>query len=187
MKIALINNGTAEPEKLLALLSGHDVRVFNSTKAGDVDTSQFEVLILSGSSKFPIMGNEGKLEPEFSLVLNSTIPVIGICYGCELIARAFCGTLVDLGEGNKERDVIDVDVVVDHPMFQGKKSFKAYDAHRWAIESLRPELEILAHSKHGPEVIRHRIRPITGFQFHPEKMVDESFGDEIFNSVLSSY
>ncbi len=185
MRVALINNGIKAPQKLLELLAGHEVQVFDSAQASEVESSAFDLMVLSGSSRFPIMGNEEALEPEFNLVLNSSIPVIGICYGCELIARAFGGTLTDLGEGSKERTMVDIEVVQEHPMFGGRKSFQAYDAHRWAISDAGPNLSILARSKHGPEVIQHCIRPIFGLQFHPEKMVDESYGDEVFRSILT--
>ncbi|MBU6310783.1 gamma-glutamyl-gamma-aminobutyrate hydrolase family protein [Patescibacteria group bacterium] len=185
MKVSLVNNGKKEPEKLRSLLSEHQVTLYDATQASNVEDS--DLIVLSGSSRFPIMGNEDELEPEYSLVLNARVPIIGICYGAELIARAFGGTLVDLGEGNKERDLVDVEVVVPHPMFGGRTHFQAYDAHRWTVEALPHTLELLARSKHGPEVFRHRIRPVVGFQFHPEKMVDESYGDEVFRAVLAHY
>jgi GMP synthase-like glutamine amidotransferase len=186
MRVLLVNNGTKEPEKLLTLLSGHDVQVVTSDDLRTVTASEYDLVVLSGSSKFPITGNEWLLLPEIDLIKTATTPIIGICYGCELIAHAFGGVLVDHGEESKERDLVRIEVVADDPMFSGRKEFDAYDAHRWVIASLPVELRVLARSTHGPEVIRHTERLIWGFQFHPEKMVDESYGDEIFNTLLAS-
>jgi GMP synthase-like glutamine amidotransferase len=169
MRIALINNGTKKPENLLALLSEHEVTVCDQSQVSVLKPEAFDLIVLSGSSKFPITENEWLLLPEIDLVKTTTTPVVGICYGCELIARAFGGSLVDHGEESKERDVVRIDVVADDPMFGGRTAFDAYDAHRWVIASLPPELRVLARSAHGPEVIRHTERLIFGFQFHPRE------------------
>ncbi len=182
MKVALVNNGSHAPEKLLALLKGHEVVVYDTAHLHEVGDA--DLIVLSGSSKFPITENEWLLLPEIDLIKTTTTPIIGICYGCELIARAFGGSLADHGEESKERDLVRVEVVADDPMFAGRTEFEAYDAHRWVIASLPPEVRVLARSEHGPEVIRHTERLIWGFQFHPEKMVDESYADEIFTSLV---
>ena len=185
MRVALVNNGTKEPERLLLLLASHSVQVFNPSKVRELDQKDFDLIVLSGSSRFPITENEWLLLPEIDLIKTTTTPIIGICYGCELIARAFGGSLVDHGEESKERDLVRVEVVADDPIFTGRTEFEAYDAHRWVIASLPPELRVLARSSHGPEVIRHTERLIWGFQFHPEKIVDESYADEIFKTLVS--
>lgn len=185
MRVALVNNGTKEPQKLLDLLHGHYVRVFDSSQVPTISASEFDLIVLSGSSRFPITENEWLLLPEIDLIKTTTVPVIGICYGCELIARAFGGSLVDHGEESKEHDLVRVEVVADDPIFGGRTEFEAYDAHRWVIASLPPELRVLARSEHGPEVIHHTEQLIWGFQFHPEKMVDQSYADEIVTTLIS--
>ncbi|MEK7063402.1 MAG: gamma-glutamyl-gamma-aminobutyrate hydrolase family protein, partial [Patescibacteria group bacterium] len=144
-----------------------------------------DLIVLSGSSGFPVaLDNSNALAAEIELIRSSTVPLIGICYGCELIAHAFGGTLADHGEGSREQDLVSIKVTKDDSIFGGRSEFEAYDAHRWVIADVPAEFEVLARSAHGPEVIRHKDRPLWGFQFHPEKMVDESYGDEVFNSLL---
>ncbi len=186
MRVALVNNGTKKPEKLLQLLRDHTVTVFDTSNALDITEDDFDLIVLSGSSRFPIDKNEWLLLPEIDLIKSSKLPIIGICYGCELIVRAFGGSLIDHGEESKERDLVRVDVVDDDPIFSGRKDFDAYDAHRWVIASLSQEFKVLARSVHGPEIIRHSIKPLFGFQFHPEKMADQSFGDDVFFALLKS-
>ena len=184
MRVAVINNGTSEPQKLLDLLKEASCEVFNYPEAGTIDTSTFDLLVLSGSSQFPIVHHEEKLKEEIALIKKSSIPILGICYGCELIAYSFGGTLKDRGDGSQERNAVRVEVVEDDPIFKGRKDFEVYDAHRWVIDTLPPSIKILARSVHGPEMIRHTSRPIYGFQFHPEKMLDETYGDELFDAFL---
>lgn len=182
MKVALINNGTKHLAALHELLRDYDVTDFSYVEADQVHG--FDLIVLSGGSAFPILEHEGKLDKEIELIKTTTTPLIGICYGCELIAHSFGGTLKHLGD--EVRGVLPVTVDSDDPMFDGKKEFAAYQAHKWSIASLPRELRILAHSEHGPEVIRHTGRLIWGFQFHPE-VISEGFGArEIFNSLVRS-
>ncbi len=185
MRVALVNNGTAEPQKILDLLKNDSVDIFDFSKSAEIDLDKYDFLILSGSSQFPIVGNKEKLAAEIDLIKRSKILTLGICYGCELMAVAYGAELVDIGEEHKEKTVIDIQVVKDNPIFQGRKMFGAYDAHRWIIKTVPEEFEVLAKSEHGPELIKHRTLPMYGFQFHPEKMTDESFGDELFSAILS--
>ncbi len=186
MRVAIVNNSGIPLENILNLIQS-DAEVFGWQSVSLLDTQNFDLLILSGSSQFPIEYNREKLEGEIELIQKSTIPTIGICYGCELIAVAFGGKLKDRGEGTQERKPVLIKVREEHPIFQGQKEFMAYDAHRWVIDTLPDDLEILAESVHGPEVIRHKNRPIYGFQFPPEKMLNETLGDELFNEFIKLY
>lgn len=183
MKIAVVNNANSYPQNILRLI-GQEAEVFNFDKADEIDVNDFDLLILSGSSQFPIEYNKEKLQGEINLIRRSTIPTLGICYGCELIAVSFGGKLKDRGEGTQELKPIKVEVIERDEVFRGRKDFVVYDAHRWVIDTLPDEFEVLARSLHGPEVIRHKERPLYGFQFHPEKMLDETFGDELFNEFI---
>lgn len=186
MRVAFVNNGTKEPEKLFQLLRNHEVVSFGPNKSLEIFEDDFDLIVLSGSSRFPITKNEWLLLPEIDLIKNSKLPIIGICYGCELIVRAFGGSLVDHGDESKERDLVKVKVENDDPVFKGRKEFEAYDAHRWVVASLPEQFKVLARSVHGPEIIRHTERPLWCFQFHPEKMIDQSYGDEIFSALLKT-
>ena len=184
MRVAIVNNGATEPANILNLLGGNDTKVFAYSDTAQIDTDKFDLLVLSGSSQFPVVYNQDKLAGELSLILATTIPTLGICYGCELIAVAFGGTLKDRGSGTQTKGSLRVDIAVDNPIFQGKKDFVVYDAHRWIIDKMPAHFSILARSAHGPEIIKHDTRPIYGFQFHPEKMLDDTFGDELFAEFI---
>ena len=185
MRVAIINNGVSHPTRIISLLKDAEVKVFDFSQSKEVLSSKFDFIILTGSSQFPIIYNEEKLEDEVRLIQESSVPILGICYGCELIAFAFGGTLKDTQV--RRQDLITIQTIKDDTIFEGKKIFTAYDAHRWTIESLPEEIEVLAISEHGAEIIRHTTRPIYGFQFHPEKMLEESSGDELFYSFRKKY
>ncbi len=187
MHVAIINNGASKPEKLISLLKNASCEVFGYSQVDKINQDSFDLLVLSGSSQFPVKWHKEELEGEMSLIRRSAIPVLGVCYGCELIAVAFGGELRDRGDGTQEKKAIRVEVVEEDSLFQGQNFFEVYDAHRWVIDKIPSDLKVLARSEHGPEIIRHVNRPIFGFQFHPERMLNETFGDELFNSFLGQH
>ncbi len=65
-------------------------------------------------------------------------------------------------------------------MFQGREVFAVYENHQYGIVSASPELEVLAKSQNSIAVIKHKERSVYGFQFHPEHLTDQQFGDEVF-------
>lgn len=184
MRVAIVNNGTKEPEKLLALTAGHDVITYDFEQARDVLRGNFDLVILSGSSHMSVMNNLDRLSPELELIRMCPSALLGVCFGAELLAVAYGGTLRQ--RDHKEKGIYTISTDTDDPLFAGRKAFEVYEAHRWVIDTLPNELEILAFSAMGPEVIRHRTKPQYGFQFHPEKMCDETYGDEVFRALLES-
>ena len=145
-------------------------------------TEGVDIIVLSGSSGYPIVGNEQQLQKEMLLVRHSKVPVIGICYGCELIVNTFGGVLEQMNE--KKKGIIDIEVIVPDPIFGGRQRFEVYEGHRWRIKELPVGFIDLARSKHGIEAVKHKELPIYGLQFHPEKFVDETYGDEILRNII---
>ena len=185
MNILVINNGTHTPKHILRLLENHHVTIVSAEENyASTLANQYDCTILTGSSHFPIMYNLEKLESEISLIKACEKPLIGICYGCELINIAFGGRLLDLSEAHKVKGIYEIDVYTDHPMFQNQASLKVYEAHRWCIYAVGKDMAVLAGSKYGAEIIAHKHLPIYGFQFHPEKETVTTDGDEIFFRLL---
>lgn len=187
MRALVVNNGSGEPSAVCDLLKGYDIDVRDREKLEEVDANAFDLTVLTGSSQDPIVYNKEKLADEHNLILNTQKPLIGICYGCELIAHAFGGKLVDRGDGSQKRDLVRIRVVSAHPIFDGRKEFEAYDSHRWSISEVPDSFSVLAESDHGPEIIKHDTLPVWGFQFHPEKCTDKSLGDEMMLRLIDTF
>lgn len=182
MKILLIDNGSSFLDKLAELIPGQEiVRKWNNIS--DINSDDFDLIILSGGHNFEIEGNEVRLQEEINLIKNTKKPLIGICYGCELIAKAFNGVLEK--SLDKHKGIIDVSFADESFLKRGEK-VKVYENHRWIIKTLPADFVSLAHSEHGPEIIKHKNKSIYGLQFHPEKCVSETEGDEVFLSIFNS-
>jgi GMP synthase-like glutamine amidotransferase len=185
MKTLIINNETSLLEKLKALIPGEKVvREWSDIPMGK-ETEAFDLIVLSGSSSFSLREFEEKFIKEEIFVKNSKTPVIGICFGCELIARTFGGTLKKLPQ--KERGIIKVDVLADEGIFGDKRSFDVYASHEWAIGKMPEDFTVLARSKNSIMAIKHKTLPIYGFQFHPENLTEKTYGDEIFFNCLKGF
>ena len=96
MHIAIVNNAATKPDSLLRLLGKNTSQVFGYAESHLVEPAHFDLLILTGSSQFPIVYNREKLQAEIALIQRSNILTLGICYGCELIAVAFGSTLKEI-------------------------------------------------------------------------------------------
>lgn len=182
MKILLIDNGTTLLDKLKKLIPGDESVVSFDTFTAEA-AAHSELIILSGSSEGPLFSQKPRFTEEISFIRETKKPVIGICFGHELIVQAFGGSLHELPQQKVGTVVINVER--DHELFWGRQQFSAYENHRWGIKTLPDDFEVLASSEHGPEVIRHKSRPIYGFQFHPENCMDKHIADEIFLGVLN--
>lgn len=187
MKLLLIDNGTSYLEKIKFLLKGHLLTVVSYS---DIPESYhtFDLIVLSGGHKVLInKENEQLIYKEIELIRYSSTPIIGICYGSELINYVFGGSIKQI---QKVKGLKIIHKHVKNSIFENiKDDLEVFENHSFAIDELSPDLVTLATSDSGVEIYRHKIKPIIGMQFHPEMFTDQASGDEIFlNSlkVLSS-
>ncbi len=139
-------------------------------------------IVLSGGPT-AVAGGEIGLDPA---LLRLGVPVLGICYGMELIARLEGGRLV-AGEGEYERE--DLQVLEPAGLFAGFQSGDRLNV--WAckgdrLEEPPPGYRTLASSPNLPvAAFRAEDRPIYGVQFHPE-VVHTPRGVELLSNFLFS-
>lgn len=181
MRILLIDNGSSLTDKLKQLIPGSEItKKFGEAKTTDVN--DFDLIILSGGGFHNVLQNEGEFQEEIKII-ESGKPLIGICFGCELIAHVFGAKRKKLEK--EQIGTYDIDVISES--LGGPKSIKVYEGHKWGISELPDIFEILAKSESGPEIIKHKTLPIFGIQFHPENLVNETEGDELFLKMLRNF
>ncbi|MDP3957526.1 MAG: gamma-glutamyl-gamma-aminobutyrate hydrolase family protein [bacterium] len=182
-KALIIDNHTKHLEQLRSLIPFESV-VLNWNNINDTDVTAYSIVILSGGSDMPPVAEyPEKYIEERALIRSSSVPIIGICLGCELIAYEFGAHLKNLGK--KRQGFVQVSF---NPSFQSsfkQKEVIAYEAHSRIIENLPETFSVIAISEHGPEIIHHRERPLWGIQFHPEHLTERTLGDEIFLTILN--
>lgn len=124
-----------------------------------------KAIILSGSPA-SLLEREPPTPPEW--VLNLGIPVLGICYGHQVIARMMGGT-ISRASGEYGRTYIRI--TKRDPIFEGLGDREeVWMSHSDYVEKPPKDAEILALSEDMGYVASFRIsgKPIYGVQFHPE-------------------
>ncbi|MEE2959862.1 MAG: glutamine-hydrolyzing GMP synthase [Myxococcota bacterium] len=108
-------------------------------------------------------------------VLDIGLPILGICYGAQLLAKKFGGKVVPSEEREygyakvtKQRDIPGV----AEPLlsqFEAGEDFDVWMSHGDRIEELPPSFVSIAHTESTPfAAIAHVEKPVVGLQFHPE-------------------
>ncbi|MEM3591259.1 MAG: glutamine-hydrolyzing GMP synthase [Candidatus Bathyarchaeia archaeon] len=121
-------------------------------------------LILSGGPLSVYKGDAPKLNP----ILDMGLPVLGICYGHQLLAYIAGGVVkpADRGEYGVTYAVIAKPVGILKGL--GLRE-KVWMNHNDAVYSLPEEYEILAYTENCPiAAFKHKSKPIFGVQWHPE-------------------
>jgi GMP synthase (glutamine-hydrolysing) len=138
-------------------------------------------LILSGGPASVYEPNAPKPDPH---ILDLDLPILGLCYGHQLIAQMIGGKV----EPAKEREYGIAYVTIDKPVgvLSGlSKKEKVWMSHGDTVFSIPAEYEVLAHTENCPvAAFRHKTRPIYGLQWHPEVVHTEKGTQMFYNFVF---
>jgi len=123
-----------------------------------------KAMILSGGPASVFDPGAPRPDPR---VLELDIPILGICYGMQLLAEAAGGTIVDSGRRSYGADAL---VRADGPLFRGiEGSVPVWMSHSASVDELPPGWRTGAATDGNPNASIHSPdgRRI-GVQFHPE-------------------
>jgi len=182
LNILLVDNKSKSIDKLAALLKNYGVVENTDFKQiKDKNFSNFDLIVLSGSSLLNVNLNLGEIEEEINLIKNTTTPIIGICFGFELICLVYGSKIEKLSEHLDEFRLIKISrsFFVNAP-----EDITVKESHEWGVRSVKEDLEVLGVSKDSIEIVKHKSKKIYGFQFHPELFLELTQGDELFKFVL---
>ncbi|TNF23191.1 MAG: glutamine-hydrolyzing GMP synthase [Deltaproteobacteria bacterium] len=118
-------------------------------------------------------------------VLATGIPVLGICYGCQLLTHALGGRVVASNTREFGRATIGVGDGAG-PLFHqvSEGTHVVWMSHSDRIAEVAPGFRVTATTDNGvPAAIAHESRPLFGVQFHPE-VVHTPSGRELLASFL---
>jgi len=137
-------------------------------------------IILSGGPSSVYEKDAPKPDPE---IFNLGIPILGICYGLQLLADRMNGKVDNAAHREYGKAELFID---DHnDLFQGlNKSTLVWMSHGDALVKLPEGFEPIAHSSNAPIcAIRNAKRKIFGVQFHPE-VVHTDEGKKILGNFV---
>ncbi|RZN56541.1 MAG: GMP synthase (glutamine-hydrolyzing) [Candidatus Methanomethylicota archaeon] len=148
-------------------------------KIEEID-SNVKGIILSGGP-YHVSEDSPKIDPR---ILDLGIPILGICYGHQLIAYMSGGKVGP--SKKKEYGITYVNIINNNDILKGlSKKEKVWMSHSDSVFSLPDDYEVLAYSENCPiAAFKHKYKPIYGVQWHPEVYHTEN-GDVIFENFIS--
>ncbi|WP_435155717.1 type 1 glutamine amidotransferase [Haladaptatus sp. DFWS20] len=148
-----------------------DLTEFDVTEGHLPNSFDFDAAVVSGS-RSSVYWDEAWIPPLkewVEVAIESGMPMLGICYGHQLLADVLGGDVRDMGE--YEIGYREVEHIGDSTLFDGvEPRFVAFTTHSDEVAELPPGAETIAendYSNHG-----FRKDDVFGVQFHPEYDMD---------------
>ncbi|MGE0614817.1 MAG: type 1 glutamine amidotransferase [Bacteriovoracia bacterium] len=165
------------------------------------DPTEFSRIIVSGSRTSALSQDAwvSKLEDFLRRTIDAQVPVLGVCYGHQLLARVLGGVTAVRRASVSEFGWIEIEVLKDSPLFRGlPKKFYTFAAHYDEVP--QPPAGFLHTARSRDCVVQayhHPERPIYGIQFHPERtlagsertireQIKKGEGAQVFNPKLGA-
>ncbi|MBU1317693.1 MAG: aminodeoxychorismate/anthranilate synthase component II [candidate division Zixibacteria bacterium] len=165
MRILIIDNDdsfTGNLKHLIAQRLQTDPVVVPYTRLSVVEPSQYDLIVISAGPGKP------SEYTGYRHMLDSDIPILGICLGMQIINEYFGGETARLDgciHGRTERIE-----------FEGR-SLDVARYHSLCVKRVGANLEVIAVNSGGvPMALQHRSKRILGYQFHPESFLTTDGG-----------
>ena len=161
-----MDNGSVYTKNLTEFLSKRKIK-YSSFSHFDFNFSkihEFNSIILSGRRK-----NSKEMNALNSKLISHAIsekkPLLGICYGAEILALTLGGTIKKTPKPCiGEQEVI---VQKENPLCTRK--IKVFESHNYEISRLNDKFHVIAESENCLyEIVQYENSNIFGTQFHPE-------------------
>ena len=168
--ILVVDNGSVYTKSLLDFLT--EKRIHH-------ETITFDKIILSGLFKYSALILSGRrINNPLMNAVNSKIikyavtekkPLLGICYGAEILALTLGGTLKKMNQVHKGNQ--EIEIIKTNPLCSGK--INVFESHSYLISKMDTSFKQIAKSDVCDfEMIQYDNLNIFGTQFHPEMSSD---------------
>jgi GMP synthase (glutamine-hydrolysing) len=106
--------------------------------------------------------------------VEASVPVLGVCYGHQALARALGGQASVREAALPEFGWTEIERLEPSPLLEGlDERFRTYSWHRDEVASLPPHTRLLARSSRcAIQAFAVEDRPAFGIQFHPERQAE---------------
>ncbi|MCJ7633081.1 glutamine-hydrolyzing GMP synthase, partial [Candidatus Bathyarchaeota archaeon] len=144
------------------------------------DTLNIRGIILSGGPASVYSNGAPQLNRE---ILNLNIPVLGLCYGHQLLAYTFQGKVKRGAKREYGSTCVTIDKFSDILENLNRKE-EVWMSHYDTVYSLPTDFEVLAHTENCPiAAFRHMKMPFYGLQWHPE-VAHTEHGTTVFRNFI---
>lgn len=179
--LLVVDNGSVYTSSLLECMQslGVDFEHHVFSDVPQINLDKYSSVILSGRRKNDALMNATNSK----LVLHSLDkgkPLLGICYGAEILALTLGGTIKKMAF--PRHGLHKVQVMTANPLCNGK--INAFESHSYMVSTLGSSFTQIASSDDCKfEIFRYGNKNIFGTQFHPEMSQDGRLLLEQFSNI----
>ncbi|MBU4535382.1 MAG: GMP synthase subunit A [Euryarchaeota archaeon] len=178
MKILVVNNHGQYNHRIhrtLKYLKIPSELIVNTLSVEEILQKDPAGLVLGGG---PSLDRSGKCREYIEKV---DVPILGICLGHQLIARAFGGEVSTADAQSYAQ--IQLNILDEDDIFQGLgPEMKVWASHKDEVKKMPENFDVLASSTIcDVEAMKHHQKPVYGIQFHPEVYHTEN-GSRVFEN-----
>lgn len=166
-----------------------DQNIYSKVAPCDVDSDYIKDLsdeynlvgiILSGGPSSVYKEDAPILDPE---ILDLSLPILGICYGHQLLAKMIGGNVETAETG--EYGIIYPEIIEPKGILKGlPEKVKGWTSHQDIVQELPSEYDVTAKTKNCPiSAFENQNKDIYGIQWHPE-VTHTEYGDKILANFL---
>lgn len=147
-----------------------DAESFNyPNREGDPDLDGVDAVVVGGSEAGVYEAPDRPwIDQEKAFVrdvIDEGIPLLGVCFGHQLVNEAFGGAVADTGESRANLVLASFD---DDRLFEGVESVVPV-LHSDVVTEVGDGMEVIGRTEYDDHfATRHRERPVWTVQYHPE-------------------
>ena len=167
-QIAVLNFGSQYAHLIAKRLRslGYYAEIF-SPQSSVKELASVSGLILSGGPSSVLSDNVPDFNSEW---LSLDVPILGLCYGHQLLSQYFGGAIQEKTSG--EYGKASLRIISDSPLFEGiqdNQCIEVWASHQDSVSQLPKDFIVVAETADcSYAALRHHSKPIYTMQFHPE-------------------
>lgn len=163
--LLIIDNGSEKIKRFMETLRSWEIKFTENLEY----LPQVKGVILSGGLGHPAERTD--LQNNYLVLNEASVPIIGICLGHEIMAQHYGAKVVALPK--EQTGLQEITVSVKDALLSDIERLLLEKKHFYHVPVAPRQFAVLGYSQTCPiEIMKHRHKPIYGFQGHPEVSAD---------------